>query len=63
MLVAVPPECYWFRSLVAFAFLANVTLGHNPLAICQMRKNHGWLSRAIGLLTSTMLRSRVIKGP
>jgi hypothetical protein len=62
MLVAVPSEYSWFRSLVAFAFLGNVTRGHNPLMIYQLRKNHGWPSRAIGLPTSTMLSSRVIKG-
>jgi hypothetical protein len=62
MLVTVPSEYSWLRSLVAFAFLGNATRGHNPLVIYQLRKNRGWLSPAIGLPTSTMLSSRVIKG-
>jgi hypothetical protein len=62
MFVAVPPECGWFRSLLAFACFGNVTRGHNPPVIYQWRKSHGWLSQAIGLLTLIKPKSRVIKG-
>ena len=62
MLVAVPPECWWSRSLLAFACFGNVTRGQNPPVNYQVLKSHGWLSRAIGMLTLTRLRSRVMKG-
>ena len=62
MLVAVPPECWWFHSLLAFACFGNVKRGAKPLIIFQVRKSRGWLSQAIGLLISMRLRLRVIKG-